>query len=82
MRMIKFPLEVGMNSIEGLGLQLKYMDYQDRKLFGWFLEQGYTQSIYEVYVAITGKDVPDEYRYVTTVQAALAGGYYVLHAYD
>lgn len=80
--MIKFPLEVGLNTIDGFGLKLKYMDYQDRKLCGWFLEQGTDFSKYEVYLAVTGEEVPDEYQYVTSTQAALAGGYYVLHAYD
>lgn len=80
--MIKFPLEVGLNIIDGFGLELKYMDYQDGKLYGWFLEQGAEFSKYEVFVTITGDEVPDEYRYVCTTQTAFAGGYYVLHAYD
>lgn len=82
MRMIKMPLQTGLNAREGFDLKLKYMDYQDHKLYGWFLEQGTDHSTYEVYVALTGEEVPDEYHYVCTTQTTFSGGYYVLHAYD
>ena len=82
MRIIKFALQTGMNAREGFNLKLKYMEYQDHILCGWFLEQGDENSTYEVYVALTGEEVPDEYRYVCTTQTTFSGGYYVLHAYD
>ena len=37
---------------------------------------------YEVYLALTGEEVPPEYRYVTSHQLNTNGGYYVVHAYD
>lgn len=84
MRIIKHRLHEGLNTITHFGtLQLKYLDYQDTKLHGWFLETPGTEpDDYEVYVALTGEHVPQEYRYVCSTQTYLAGGFYVVHAFD
>lgn len=85
MRMIKYQLHTGLNTIPTTSSQLKlvYMDYQERKLFGWFCEtQTTAPDSYQVYVAVTGETLNNEYRYVTSTQTTLAGGYYVLHAFD
>lgn len=85
MRMLKFILHEGLNSIANCGtLKLQYLDYQDKKLMGWFqLTEGLDNSSeYEVYVAVTGEQVPDEYQYVTSTQTQISGGYYVVHAFD
>lgn len=59
------------------------MDYQDSKLYGWFLETTLDyQDEYECYVALTGEQVPQEYHYVTSTQLSTAGGYFVVHAFD
>lgn len=80
MQIHKHRLREGLNTIDGVE-QLVYMNYQDTKLYGWFTaSQGSTG--YEVYIALTGEQVPDEYRYVTTTQLDAGGGYYVLHAFD
>jgi hypothetical protein len=84
MRMLKHRLHEGLNTIAHLGkLQLKYLDYQDRKLHGWFLaHEGITPDDYQVYIALTGETVNDEFNYVTSTQTEHSGGYYVVHAYD
>lgn len=82
--MLKHRLHEGLNTLPHLGkLQLKYLDYQDNKLMGWFLEHTGTEpDDYQVYVALTGETVHDEYSYVTSVQTQRSGGYYVVHAFD
>lgn len=84
MRIVKYRLHEGMNSIPSPGTsKLVRLDYQDRKLFGWVLEtEGPHQDEYEVYIAVTGEAVPHNYQYVTSTQTELAGGYYVVHAFD
>ena len=84
MRIIKHRLHEGLNTIAHFGtLQLKHIDYQDRKLMGWFLEHSGTEpDEYQVYIAMTGETVHDEYRYVCSHQAQLNGGWYVVHAFD
>lgn len=84
MRILKHPMHPGLNTIQHFGtLQLKYLDYQDKKLMGWFLaHEGTEPDSYQVYVALTGETVNDEYHYVTSTQTQPAGGYYVVHAFD
>ena len=81
MQVHKHRLREGLNTITGVE-RLVYMDFQDSKLYGWFTTQPVFQlHEYEVYVALTGEKVPDEYRYVTSTQH-VSSGYYVLHAFD
>lgn len=84
MRVLKYPMHVGMNTLTTPGTsRLVMLKYQDRKLFGWVLEsEGEHQGEYEVYIAITGEVVPYNYQYVTSTQTELAGGYFVVHAFD
>lgn len=84
MRVLKYRLHEGLNTITTPGTsKLVYLDYQDNKLFGWVLEtEGLYQDEYEVYVALTGQQVPLEYRYVCSTQTQPGGGYYVVHAFD
>lgn len=84
MRIIKHRLHEGLNTIAHFGkLQLKHLDYQDKKLHGWFLQhEGVEPDDYQVYVALTGETVHDEYRYVCSTQTQISGGYYVVHAFD
>lgn len=84
MRIIKHRLHTGLNTIDHFGkLELKYLDYQDGKLMGWFLAHEDTElDSYQVYIAPTGETVHDEYRYVCSTQTNLSGGYYVVHAFD
>lgn len=84
MRVVKHRLHEGINTIAHFGtLQLQYLDYQDRKLHGWFLEKPNTEpNSYQVYVALTGETVHDEYRYVCSTQTQINGGYYAVHAFD
>lgn len=84
MRVLKYRLHEGLNTLTTPGTsRLIYLDYQERKLFGWVLEtEGPHQDEYEVYVALTGQPVPLEYKYVTSVQTEISGGYYVVHAFD
>lgn len=84
MRMLKYPLHEGLNTIQHQGtLQLQYLDYQDRKLMGWFLSTPGTElSNYQVYVALTGETLHPEYHYVCSAQTQISGGYYVVHAFD
>ena len=79
MQVFKHRLHEGLNTV--LGVQkLLYMDFQESKLYGWFLTSP-TQEEYEVYIALTGERIPDEYHYVTSTQH-VSSGYYVLHAFD
>lgn len=88
MRIIKHRLHAGMNTLPIPGdntAKLRYLNDQDSKLMGW-VEVASTTDIptveYEVYLALTGEEVPPEYRYVTSHQLNTNGGYYVVHAYD
>lgn len=84
MRMLKHRLHEGLNTLPHLGkLQLKYLDYQDNKLHGWFCAtQGTEPDDYQVYIALTGETMHDEFNYVCSVQTQISGGYYVVHAFD
>ena len=84
MRTIKHRLHEGINTIQHFGkLQLKHLDYQDNKLCGWFqATEGTEPDDYQVYIALTGETVHDEYQYVCSTQTSLAGGYYMVHAFD
>lgn len=84
MRVLKYRLHEGMNQIASPGTsKLVMLKYQDRKLHGWVLEvEGLQQDEYEVYIAVTGEVVPHNYKYVTSTQTEIAGGYYVVHAFD
>ena len=83
-RVHKYRLHPGLNAIASPGTsKLLYMDWQDGKLYGWILEtEGLQQDEYEVYVAITGEEVPHEYHWCCTAQLATAGGYWVVHGFD
>lgn len=79
MQVFKHRLHEGLNTV--LGVQkLVYLDFQDKKLYGWFLTDP-DASEYEVYVALTGEHIPDEYNYVASTQH-VSSGFYVLHAFD
>lgn len=85
MRTIKHQLHPGLNRLHpsNAELKLRYMDYQDGRLYGWFTEvPAQTSEPYEVYIAFTGETVHDEYHYVTSAQLTQGGGYYVVHAFD
>lgn len=84
MRVLKYRLHEGMNTIPSPGTsKLVLVKYQDKKLMGWVLEtETDQQSEYEVYVALTGEHIPHNYKYVTSTQTEVAGGYYVVHAFD
>ena len=84
MRIVKHRLHPGMNKFANPGkLKLQHMDYQDTKLYGWFTEITLDyQDEYEVYVALTGEQIPDDYNYVCTAQLDQAGGHFVVHGFD
>ena len=84
MRMLKHRLHEGINTLPHFGqLELKYLDYQDKKLMGWFqAHEGTEPDNYQVYIALTGETVHSEYRYITSTQTQNSGGYYVVHAFD
>lgn len=84
MRIVKHLLHEGLNTITHYGtLKLKHLEYQDRKLMGWFLSTPSTESdSYQVYIAITGETVHQDYNYITTTQTQISGGNYVVHAFD
>jgi hypothetical protein len=84
MQVLKYRLHEGLNTIPSPGIsKLVMLDYQDNKLFGWVLEtEGAQQDEYEVYIALTGQQVPHEYHYVCSTQTQRSGGYYVLHGFD
>lgn len=75
-----------MNTFRHTGtLKLVHLDYQDSKLMGWFTEVtdfDAEPTEYEVYVAVTGERVPDNYQYITSTQINTGGGYFVVHAFD
>jgi hypothetical protein len=88
MKILKFRLHPGMNTLlipDDSTAKLRYLNDQDGKLMGW-VEVTATTGVptveYEVYVALTGEDIPNEYRYVCSHQVAEGGGYFVVHAYD
>lgn len=89
MRIIKYRLHPGMNKIplaDTLTAKLRYINDQDGKLMGWF-EVSHIPDLqgtgeYEVYLALTGETVPDEYHYVCSYQERTGGGYFVVHAFD
>jgi hypothetical protein len=84
MKVLKYRLHEGLNTLTTPGTsKLVYLDYQDNKLMGWVLElEGPHQDEYEVFIALTGQQVPLEYNYVTSTQTQISGGYYVVHAFD
>jgi len=88
MRMIKHRLHPGMNKIPVQHyhkLKLWYLNDQDGKLTGWFQEMrddAVLEHEYEVYLALTGEQVPDDYCYCTSYQERTGGGYFVVHAFD
>lgn len=85
MRMIKIPLEAGLNTFPTTSSQLKlcYIDHQRHQLMGWFREtQTLTPDSYQVYIALTGEVLNPEYNYCTSTQLQDSGGFYVVHAFD
>lgn len=90
MQVIKYRLNPGMNTIkvlDGYQLKLRYLNDQDGKLVGWFEETTVPEttqyySEYEVYLALTGEHIPDDYHYCCSYQERVRGGYFVVHAYD
>ena len=88
MKVLKYRLHPGMNKIP-VGLdylaRLVYLNDQDSKLMGWIQftpTANMPESEYEVYLALTGEDIPSEYRYVCSHQLHQGGGYFLVHAYD
>jgi hypothetical protein len=90
MRMLKHRLHPGMNKITVEAdhiCKFRYINDQDGKLCGWFQVATDTDlhlqpHEYEVYLALTGETIPDEYNYVCSHQVNQGGGYFVVHAYD
>lgn len=88
MRMLKYRLHEGMNTLKcdaNKVLMLRYLNDQGGKIMGWFEELATEHSAafeYEVYLALTGEQVPDDYNYVCSHQVFAGGGYWVVHAYD
>lgn len=88
MRMLKYRLHPGMNTFKcetNKVLMLRYLNDQDGKLTGWFEEHTVEHSDafeYEVYLALTGEEIPDDYHWVCSHQLHTGGGYFVVHAYD
>ena len=90
MRLLKFRLHPGMNKIPvaaNLQARLCYINDQDGKITGWFQVATYPNlqlpaHEYEVYLALTGETVPDDYNYVCSHQLHEGGGYFVVHAFD
>lgn len=83
-RVLKYQLKPGLNVLQSPGTsKLRYLNQQDNKLYGWVEEyEGPHQDEYEIYLAITGEEVPLDYNYVTSYQLERSGGYFVVHAYD
>jgi hypothetical protein len=88
MKMLKYRVHPGMNTLPIPGdstAKLRYLNDQDGKLMGW-VEVAATTGVptveYEVYLALTGEDIPNEYNYVCSHQLNQGGGYFVVHAYD
>ena len=90
MRIIKHRLHPGMNKIPvavNLQARLCYVNDQYGKLTGWFQVAAYPNlhleaHEYEVYLAMTGETVPEDYNYVCSHQLHEGGGYFVVHAFD
>jgi len=90
MRIIKHRLHPGMNKIAVEAdhiAKLCYLNDQYGKITGWFQVATYPNlhlqpHEYEVYLAMTGETVPDEYNYVCSHQLHEGGGYFVVHAFD
>jgi hypothetical protein len=90
MRVIKHRLHPGMNTISVEAdhiCKLRYINDQDGKLMGWFevvtdVDLHLQPYQYEVYLAMTGETVPDDYQYVCSYQLQQGGGYFVVHAFD
>jgi hypothetical protein len=72
--------------LQGVNHKLRYLNDQDGKLMGWFEVSGEPtgteESDYEVFLALTGETVPDDYHYVTSHQVQQGGGFFLVHAYD
>jgi hypothetical protein len=67
--------------------KLRYISDQDGRLMGWFQVATDTDlhlqaHEYEVYLAMTGETVPENYNYVCSYQQHQAGGFFVVHAFD
>jgi hypothetical protein len=88
MKILKYRLHAGMNTLPIAGdntAKLRYLNDQDGKLMGWVEvtpTTGVSTVEYEVYLALTGEEVPPEYHYCYSHQINLGGGYFVVHAYD
>jgi hypothetical protein len=88
MKVLKYRLHTGMNTLPVAGdvtAKLRYLNDQEGKLMGW-IEVTPTTDVptveYEVYLALTGEEVPDAYNYVCSHQLNQGGGWFVVHAYD
>jgi hypothetical protein len=88
MKILKYRVHPGMNTLPIPGdntAKLRYLNDQDGKLVGW-VEVTPTTDVptveYEVYLALTGEDIPNEYNYVCSYQQLTGGGYFVVHAFD
>ena len=88
MKILKYRLHPGMNTLPIPGdstAKLRYLNDQDGKLMGW-VEVAATTGVptveYEVYLALTGENIPNEYNYVCSHQLHQGGGYFVVHAHD
>jgi hypothetical protein len=67
--------------------KIRYLNSQDGKLMGWFeFSDDYGLELaeheYEVYLALTGEELPEDYRYQCSHQLHEGGGYFLVHAYD
>ena len=85
MRVIKMPLETGLNTFPTTSSQLKlqHIDYQHNLLYGWFSEtQTQEPDSHQVYVALTGETLNPEFNYITSTQLHESGGYFMVHAFD
>jgi hypothetical protein len=88
MKILKYRLHPGMNMIPVADdniARLVHLDDQDGKIMGWVElrpTEGIPQAEYEIYLALTGEEIPDEYRYVISHQVNTGGGWFVVHAYD
>lgn len=87
MRMLKLRLNPGMNTIPltNTDWKLRYLNDQDGKIMGWFevLDTTNTNPFeHEVYLALTGEEIPDGYQYTCSHQLSQGGGYFVVHAYE
>lgn len=85
MRVIKFPLKYGLNRVHptpGQHISFLYMDFQADQLQGWFLEEPFDddQDEYEILIAHTGEEIPDNFSYLGSAQT-FDRGYYVVHAF-